>query len=91
MNVTINARVCVRLLQYYLEWFKSFYPIITINKDGGLFCLQCMNGIRGKNTARRQWNIQVEAVVTILKYNKITTDHEIYISMYFMTKIYSTS
>ena len=37
-----------------------------------------MNGVQGKNPARRQCNILLDAVVTIIKYNKSTINHAIY-------------
>ena len=42
----------------------------------------CMNGIQGKKPVVIQWNILLDAVVTILKYNKITIDHVIYINFF---------
>ena len=41
-----------------------------------------MNGIQGTNPAGRQWKILLDAVVTILKYKKITIDHAIYIKFF---------
>ena len=41
-----------------------------------------MNAIQGKKPAGRQWNRLFDAVVTILKYKKITTDHAIYIKVF---------
>ena len=38
-----------------------------------------MNGIQGTKTAGQQWNRLLDAVVTIIKYKKITVDHAIYI------------
>ena len=40
-----------------------------------------MNRIQGKKPAERQWNRLLDAVVTILKYNKSTIDHDIYIKV----------
>ena len=41
-----------------------------------------MNGIQRTNQARRQWNILLDAVVTIIKYKKSTIDHVIYIKAF---------
>ena len=79
---TIHERVYVSLPPYYLDWFERSYPNVTLNRDDGPFFLQCMNGIQGKKPAGRQWNILLDAVVTILKYNKSTIDHAIYIKVF---------
>ena len=41
-----------------------------------------MNGIQGTKQAGRQWNILLDASVTIIKYKKITIDHAIYIKFF---------
>ena len=41
-----------------------------------------MNGIQGTTLAGRQWNRLLDAVVTILKYIKITINHVIYIKVF---------
>ena len=41
-----------------------------------------MNIIQGTKPALQQWNILLDAVVTILKYNKITIDQAIYIKVF---------
>ena len=41
-----------------------------------------MNGVQGTKPAGRKWNILLDAVVVILKYNKITIDHAIYIKVF---------
>ena len=41
-----------------------------------------MNGIQGTNPDGRQWKILLDAVVTIIKYKKITIDHTIYIKVF---------
>ena len=63
-------------------WFEISYPNVTLNRDDGPFCLQCMNGIQGTKPAGRQWNRLLDAVVTILKYKKSTIDHAIYIKVF---------
>ena len=42
-----------------------------------------MNGIKGKKSAGLQWNILLDAVVTIIEYNKITIYHAIYIKVFY--------
>ena len=37
---------------------------------------------KGKKPAGRQWNRLLDAVVTIIKYKKITIDHAIYIKIF---------
>ena len=44
-----------------------------------------MNRIQGTKSARQQLNRLIDAVVTIIKYKKITIDHAIYIK--FLTDI----
>ena len=78
-NVPINERVCVSPPQYYLDWFEISYPNVPLNRYDGPFFFQCMNVIQGKNSAGRQWNILLDAVVTIIKYKKSPIDHAIYI------------
>ena len=41
-----------------------------------------MNVIQGKNSAGRQWNRLLVAVVTILEYKKIKIDHAVYIKVF---------
>ena len=41
-----------------------------------------MNRIQGTNPDGRQCNRLLDAVVTIIKYNKITIDHAIYIKVF---------
>ena len=41
-----------------------------------------MNRIQGKDPAGRQWNRILDTVVTIIKYNKSTIDHAIYIKVF---------
>ena len=83
-NFTIHERVCVIPPPYYLEWFERSYPHVTLNRDDGPFFLQCMNGIQVENPSGRQLNRLLDAVVTILKYKKITIDHAIYIKVFLM-------
>ena len=78
-NVPIHLIVCVSPPPYYLDWFEISYPNVSLNQDDGPFFLQCMNGIQGTNTAGRQCNRLLDAVVTILEYKKITIDHAIFI------------
>ena len=40
-----------------------------------------MNGIQGTKSAGRKWNGLFDAVITILKYKKITIYHTIYINI----------
>ena len=41
-----------------------------------------MNGIQVSKQDGRQWNRILDAVVTIIKYKKITIDHAIYIKVF---------
>ena len=54
INVPIHERVCVSTPPYHLYWFERSYSIVHINRDDGLFCLQCINGIQGTKPAGRQ-------------------------------------
>ena len=78
-NVPIRERVYVIPPPYYLDWFESYYPNVPTNWYDSPFCIQCMNGIHATELARRQWNQLLGAVVTVLKYRKITIYHAIYI------------
>ena len=78
-NIPIHERVCVSPPPYYLDWFERSYHNAPLNRDDGTFCLQCMNGIQVTKKTRRQWNILIDAVITIIKYKKVTIDHIIYI------------
>ena len=46
------------------------------------FGLQCNHGIQGTKPAGLQFNILLDAVVMILKYNKRTIYHSIYIKVF---------
>ena len=46
-----------------------------------------MNGIQVTKPAGRQWNRLLDAVITILKYKKITMDHAIYIKVFSYVKV----
>ena len=81
-NVPIHKRVCVITPPYYLDWFDRSYPNVSLNRDEGPFCLQCMNWIQGPKPTGRQWGQLFDAVVTILKYKKSTIDHSIYIKVF---------
>ena len=81
-NLPIHERFFVSPPPYYLDWFERYYPNVPLNRDYGPFCLQCMNGIQGKKTDGRQWNRLLDAVVSILKYKKITIYHAIYIKVF---------
>ena len=57
-----------------LTGLKDLTPNVPLNPDDGIFCLHCMNGIQGTKPDGRKWIRPLDAVVTILKYNKITID-----------------
>ena len=44
--------------------------------------MKFINGIQGTNPHGRQWNQILDAVVTIIKYKKSTTNNEMYIPSY---------
>ena len=69
-NVPIHERVCVSLPPYYLDWFESSHPNVSINQYDGLFCVLCKNVIQGTNPSKLQWNRILDAVFTIIKYIK---------------------
>ena len=77
----INEIVCVIPTPYYLECLEKHYPNVSINRDDGSFCIQCMNGIQGTKPSRRKWNRILDAVVTMMKYKKSTIDYAIYINV----------
>ena len=81
-NVTIHEIVCVGPPPYYMAWFQKSYPNSPLNRYYGPFCPQFTNGIMGTKPAGIQWNYLLDEVVTILKYNKITIDHAIYIKVF---------
>ena len=80
-NVPIHEIFCVSTPPYYLDWFLISHPNVPLNRDEGQFCLQWMNGIQGEKPAGRQWNWILDAVVTIIKYNKLTIDYVVYIKV----------
>ena len=41
-----------------------------------------MNGIQWTKPARWKWNQLLDAAVTIIRYHKITIDHDIYIKVF---------
>ena len=67
---------------YYLDCFKIYYPNIPFNLYDGTFFPRCKNVIQGTKTSGQQWNILLDVVVTILKYNKSTIYHAIYIKLF---------
>ena len=81
-NVPIHKIVCVSPPPYYLDWFERSYPNVPLNRYDGTFCLQCINGIQGTKPSGRKWNKLFDAVVKIVKYKKITIDHDIYIKVF---------
>ena len=85
-NVPIHARVYVSPPPYYIDWFERSYPNIPINRDDGTFCLQCMNVIQVTKPSGRKYNRLFDAVVTIIKYKKITIDNNIYIKVSLMAQ-----
>ena len=66
-NVPVHERVCVIPPPYYLDWFEISYPNVPLNINDGPFCLQCMKLIQGTKPDGRQYNILLDAVVTIIK------------------------
>ena len=46
-----------------------------------------MNIIKGTKQYRRQWNRLLDAVVTIIKYKKITSYHSIYIKVFYYVTV----
>ena len=81
-NFPINERVCVSPQPYYLDCFEISYPNVTFNRDGGKYCFQSMNLIKGTKLAGQKWNELIDAVITILKYKKSTIYHTIYIKVF---------
>ena len=50
-----------------------------------------MNRIQGGKPARLKWDRLLDAVITIIKYKKITIDHSIYLKVFsYVTVSYST-
>ena len=78
----ICERVCVSPPPYYLYWFEISYPDVIFNLCYGPFCIKCINGIQETKPYGRQWNLLLDAVGTILKYNKYIIDHAIYIKFF---------
>ena len=74
---SIHERLCVSPPPYYIDWFEKYYPTVHLNQDEVPFFIQFMNGINVTKPSGWQWNRILDAVITILKYNKITIDHAI--------------
>ena len=81
-NVPIHERLFFSTPPYYLGWFEKSYHNVPLNQGDGTFCLQCMNVIQGTKPVEWIWNQLIDAVVTILQYNKRTIDHAIYIKVF---------
>ena len=47
-NIPIHERFCVSTPSYYLDWFERSYLNVTLNRDDGPFCIQCMIIIKVK-------------------------------------------
>ena len=82
-NFPIHEIVCVSPPPYYLDWFEISYLNVPLNLDGDQFRLRHMNEIQGTNIERRQWNKILNALLTLLKHQKITIDHAIYIEVFY--------
>ena len=50
-----------------MDWFVKSYPNVTLNQDGGIFCLQWMNGIQGIKPGAPQYNLLLDTVVKMKK------------------------
>ena len=50
-----------------------------------------MNRIKGRGASGWQWNWLLDALVTIIKYNKITIDHAVYIKVFSDVTVYYLS
>ena len=51
-----------------------------------------MNVIQGIKPSIQQWNRLLDALVAIIKYNKVTIDHDIYIKvLYYVAVSYLTN
>ena len=82
INVNIHERFYVSPLPYYLHCFEISYTNVTINRYEGTFCIQCMSVIQGIKPSGRQQNKSLDIVITIIKHNKSTIDHAIYIKVF---------
>ena len=65
-----------------MDWFKTSYPNVPLNRDDVPFSLQCITGIQGTKPDVRQWNILLYAVVKIIIYKKNTIDCSTYIKAF---------
>ena len=77
-----HERGCVNPTHYYIDWFGISYPNVPLNRDDGQFYIQCMDIIQGKKPDQRKWNRLLDAVVTMVKYNRSKIDHDIYIKVF---------
>ena len=87
INVNIHERVYVSPPPYYMLLFEIFYLNNHLNRYEGPFCLQYMSVIQGTKPAVRQHNQPLDASVTILKHNKSTIDHAVYIKVFSELKV----
>ena len=78
----IHEILCVNPPPCYLDWFEIYYPKVHLNMCEGPSFLQCMNVLQGTKPSGRQCNRLLDAVVKIIKYNRITIDHAIYIKFF---------
>ena len=82
INFPIHEIFGVSTPPYYLDWFEISYPNVPLNQYDGPFFLQFINVIQGKKSAGQKYNRLLDAVINILKYNKISIDIAIYINLF---------
>ena len=82
-NSPIHDIFCASPPHYYLYWFGRYHPNVPLNRYGGTFFLQFMDGIQGTKPDGKKWNILLDAVINILKYKKSTIYYAIYIKVFY--------
>ena len=65
-NFPIHERFYVIPPTCYLDWFEISYSNAPLDRYESPFLIQCKNGIQGTKPSGRQWNLLLDAMVTIL-------------------------
>ena len=70
-----------------MDWFEKSYSNVPLYQYGGPVFILCMNIIQVANSAKKKWNWPLDKVVTTIEYKKITTDHVIYLKVFYLETI----
>ena len=74
-----SKRIFATLPPFYLNWFKKYYPNVSLDPSPGPYVVQVCNGIQGDKAAGRDWNILLHKVLTQFELIRIPIDHGLYV------------